>query len=87
MQERTHLEGQIKALTEIQTELDDSLELAEMAEEEGDEGAIDDIQQSLRTLRERAGRAELEALLSGEADGNDAYLEIQIGRASCRERV
>ena len=79
MQERTHLEGQIKALTEIQTELDDSLELAEMAEEEGDEGAIDDIQQSLRTLRERAGRAELEALLSGEADGNDAYLEIHAG--------
>lgn len=79
MQERTQLENQINALTDIQTELDDSLELAEMAEDEGDTGAVDDIQKSIAQLKQRAGRAELEALLSGEADGNDAYLEVHAG--------
>ena len=79
MQERTYLENQIAALADIQTELDDSLELAEMAEAEGDEAAVDDIQAGLAALRARAATAELEALLSGEADGNDAYLEIHAG--------
>ncbi|WP_370337194.1 peptide chain release factor 2 [Parvularcula marina] len=79
MQERTHLENQINALSEIQTDLDDSLELAEMAEAEGDDAAIDDIQASLSALREKAARAELEALLSGEADGNNAFVEIHAG--------
>ncbi|WOI52022.1 peptide chain release factor 2 [Parvularcula sp. LCG005] len=79
MQERTYLDGQIKALTGIQSELDDALELGEMAEEEGDNDTIDDIQATMAELRERAGRAELEALLSGEADGNDTYVEIHSG--------
>ena len=79
MQERTHLENQINALTGMQTELDDSLELAEMAEAEEDEAAIDDIQASLAALKDRAATAELEALLSGEADANNAFVEIHSG--------
>lgn len=79
MQERTHLENQINALSDIQTELDDSLELIEMAEAEDDESAIDDIQASLSDLKARAATAELEALLSGEADGNNAFVEIHAG--------
>ncbi|MEM9988394.1 MAG: peptide chain release factor 2 [Pseudomonadota bacterium] len=79
MQERTHLENQINALQEIETELEDFLTLAEMAEEEGDDASTDEIQASLAKLKDRAGRAELEALLSGEADGNDAYVQINAG--------
>ncbi len=79
MRERTQLDGAITAVTEIETELADNLELAEMSEEEGDAEALDDITASLKALRERASRAELEALLSGEADGNDCYVEIHPG--------
>ena len=79
MRERTRLENAVGAVTGIETELSDLLELAEMAEEEGDADALDEMQASLRRLRERAGTAELEALLSGEADANDTYLQVNAG--------
>jgi peptide chain release factor 2 len=79
MQERNSLEAQIRALTEIQTELDDSLELADMAEAEGDTASVDEVQALVAELRKRAHKAELEALLSGEADGNDCYVEVHPG--------
>jgi len=50
-----------------------------MAEAEGDEASLNDTAAQLIALKERSGRAELEALLSGEADGNDAYVEINSG--------
>lgn len=53
--------------------------LSEMADEEGDEATLEEARASLKAIKERAGRAELEALLSGEADGNDAYLEVNSG--------
>ncbi|MFM8940097.1 MAG: peptide chain release factor 2, partial [Phenylobacterium sp.] len=52
---------------------------AELADEEGDEASLEEARQQLKAIRERAGRAELEALLSGEADGNDAFLEVNSG--------
>lgn len=79
MQERTQLENQINALSLIDTELSDLLELAEMAEAENDSAAVDDIAASLASLRQKAARAELEALLSGEADSNNAFVEIHAG--------
>ncbi len=79
MRERTRLDNAIGALTGIETELSDLLELAEMAEAEDDEAALDEMQASLVTLRKRAGTAELEALLSGEADANDTYLQVNAG--------
>ena len=63
----------------MEQDLEDGVMLAEMADEEGDEGALEDARASLRGIKERAARAELEALLSGEADGNDAYLEVNSG--------
>jgi peptide chain release factor 2 len=57
----------------------DSLELAEMAEAEGDEGLVNEAHAALKAAQERAAKAELEALLSGEADGNDAYIEFNSG--------
>jgi hypothetical protein len=53
--------------------------LSEMADEEGDEATLEEARAQLKTIKERAARAELEALLSGEADGNDAYLEVNSG--------
>lgn len=79
MQERTSLEAQIKAITEISSEREDLLGLAEIAAEEGDEGTGDEILKMMSALSERASKAETEALLSGEADGNDCYVEIHPG--------
>ncbi len=79
MQERTYLENQIDALTNIDAELTDMLELAELADAEDDEASLDEIQALIAKLKKMAARAELEALLSGEADGNDCYVEIHPG--------
>ncbi len=79
MQERTSLDTQINALTEITQELEDTLELAEMSEGEGDTASLDEAQGIIEKLSERAAKAELEALLGGEADANDAYLEVHAG--------
>jgi peptide chain release factor 2 len=79
MQERTRLENAITALTEIAAEREDLLELAEMAEEEGDSNSVDEVVVQMKALEKRAQAAELEALLSGEADGNDTYLEVHSG--------
>ncbi len=79
MQQRTLLENQINALSQIDQELEDNLALAELAEEEGDIASLDEAQELIASLQKRAERAELEALLSGEADANDCYLEIHAG--------
>ena len=79
MRERTRLADSVKAIQEIEQGARDAVEFAELADMEGDEASLEDARQQLRALRERAARAELEALLSGEADGNDAYLEIKSG--------
>jgi peptide chain release factor 2 len=79
MRERTHLAGQVEAVRRLEKELSDGLEFAELAEAEGDAASLDDVASQLKTLKEVAARAELEALLSGEADGADAYLEVNAG--------
>ena len=63
----------------MEQDLEDGVMLADMADEEGDEAALEEARALLRGIKERAARAELEALLSGEADGNDAYLEVNSG--------
>ncbi len=79
MRDRTRLAAQVEAVRVLERGRSDALEFAEMAEAEGDEASLDDVTAQLKALKERAARAELEALLSGEADGNDAYLEINSG--------
>jgi peptide chain release factor 2 len=79
MQERTALESQINAISQIASEYDDLTALAEISENDGDEASTQEIQSMMETLSERASKAETEALLSGEADGNDCYLEIHPG--------
>lgn len=73
------MEAQINAVKAMEQGLEDGVMLAEMADEEGDEDALEGARADLKAIKERAARAELEALLSGEADGNDAYLEVNSG--------
>src|ERR1043165_5054658 len=79
MRERPRLDQGINGYMRIERELDDTLGLAELAEAEGDEGMVDDAQRTLERLREDVKKRELESLLSGEADGNDCYLEVHAG--------
>jgi peptide chain release factor 2 len=79
MRERTRLGDAIGRVQELERELADTVEFAELAETENDEASLDDVVAQLKLLKDIAARAELEALLSGEADGNDAYIEINAG--------
>ena len=79
MRERGRLETAITAVRKISQERDDAAEMIELAEMEGDEGLVDDAVAALAALAERAEIDKTEALLAGEADGNDTYLEIPAG--------
>jgi peptide chain release factor 2 len=79
MQERTALDEQLTALARIEQELDDQVTLIELGEAEKDQGVIAEAEAGLRKLKAEVARRELEALLSGEADANDAYLEVHAG--------
>jgi peptide chain release factor 2 len=79
MRERTQLESSIKGFSELESELNDTCELLVMAAEEGDDAIEAEAEESLLDLRSRAAKKQLESLLSGEADGNDCYLEVHAG--------
>ena len=79
MRERQQLADRINAVKAIEKDLADAVEYAELADMEGDEASLEDARAQLKDIKARAAKAELEALLSGEADGNDAYLEINSG--------
>ena len=79
MQERTSLDEQLTALARIEQELDDQVTLIELGEGENDQKVITEAEAALRKLKDEASRRELEALLSGEADANDTYLEVHAG--------
>jgi peptide chain release factor 2 len=79
MRERTHLEGGLGEIDSFEQELADNLELLEMAEAEDDSGVAAEAEAALKKLQSRAAKAELQTLLSGEADANDCYLEVHAG--------
>ncbi len=79
MRERTRLDQGVNGYLRIERELQDTLDLNELAEAEGDQAMIAEADRALAQLREEVGKRELESLLSGEADANDAYLEIHAG--------
>jgi peptide chain release factor 2 len=79
MRARQALEKQIAAYRQLERELDDGITLIELGEAEDDEDTIAEGEAALRRLKEVAQKLEVEALLSGEADGNDTYLEIHAG--------
>ena len=79
MRERQQLADRVEAVRGLERDLSDALEYAEMADAENDEASLEDARAQLKDIKARAAKAELEALLSGEADGNDAYVEINSG--------
>jgi len=79
MQERTALEDQLTAIGRIEQELDDQITMIELGEAEKDHKAVADAEAALHKLKAEVARRELEALLSGEADANDSYLEVHAG--------
>jgi peptide chain release factor 2 len=79
MRERQQLESSIGAVVHIEKELADQLELIELAEAEKDSAMIDEAEAALKALAEDAARRQTESMLSGEADANDAYLEVHAG--------
>jgi len=79
MRERGQLETAFSQITKLETELLDTLGLIELAELEADEDILEEASNALIDLKKLAGKAEIEALLSGEADGNDTFLEIHPG--------
>ena len=79
MRERRRLDEAITATRTIERELADTVELIEMAEEEGDAEMADEGVANLAELAKRADHDKVQALLSGEADANDTYIEINAG--------
>jgi peptide chain release factor 2 len=79
MQERTALEDQLKSIGRIEQELDDQVTMIELGETEKDQKTVTEAEEALKRIKADAARRELEALLSGEADANDAYLEVHAG--------
>ncbi len=79
MLERRRLDAAVSATRAIESELADTSELIDMAEAEGDEAMATEGTEALKTLAERAERDKVAALLSGEADENDAYIEVNSG--------
>jgi peptide chain release factor 2 len=79
MRERRRLEASIGTVNEITREMADAVEFVELGEMEGDDTVVAEGLQSLQKLAERADADKVQALLGGEVDGNDTYLEIHAG--------
>ncbi len=79
MRERTQLEQKIEAVREIERDLADNLGLIEMGEAESEPSIVEEAQATLQATKELAAKKELESLLSGEADPNDCFIEVNAG--------
>jgi peptide chain release factor 2 len=79
MQERTSLEEQLASIGKMERELEDQTGMIELGEAEKDSAVVTEAENALRALKAEAARREIEALLSGEADSNDSYLEVHAG--------
>jgi peptide chain release factor 2 len=79
MRERQKLDTSLSSVKQLQNELADGTGLIEMAEAEGDAAMVADAESAVTKLQARAEQLRLQSMLSGEADGNDSYLEIHAG--------
>ena len=79
MRERRRLESAIGTVNEISAEMADAVEFVELGEAEGDDAVIADGLETLERLAARADADKVQALLAGEADSNDTYIEIHAG--------
>ncbi|MBP7001476.1 peptide chain release factor 2 [Amaricoccus sp.] len=79
MRDRQTLADAVAGYRGLAQDLADHVELIELGEAEGDAAVVADAEAALKALRERAAQKEIEALLDGEADGNDTFLEVNAG--------
>ncbi|WP_270732962.1 peptide chain release factor 2 [Shimia sp. Alg240-R146] len=79
MRERQMLVDAMDTVKAIETDMNDNVELIELGEMEEDDEVIAEAEAALAALRDKAAKKELEALLNGETDSNDAFLEIKSG--------
>jgi peptide chain release factor 2 len=79
MRRRQDLDNRINAVLKLERAIGDNVELIELGESENDSAVVTEAERALEELREEVAKRELETLLSGEADGNDAYLEVHAG--------
>ncbi|WP_208352852.1 peptide chain release factor 2 [Pseudaestuariivita rosea] len=79
MRERQMLVDALDTYESISRDLSDNVELIELGEMEGDADVVAEAEDAIRKLKDKAAEKELEALLDGEADGNDTFLEINAG--------
>src|SRR5882724_6158109 len=79
MQERTSLEDSLGGIGKVERELEDNVGMIELGEAENDEGVVAEAEAALKALKKEVARRELEALLGGEADRFDSYLEVHAG--------
>ena len=79
MRERNRLDAQIASVRDLEQSLNDNIELIALGEEEGDEAVVSEAETALSGMKAEVERRQLESLLSGEVDGNDAYLQVNAG--------
>jgi peptide chain release factor 2 len=79
MRDRTALEDAVAAIKRLDQELEDAATLIELGEAEGDPATVSEGEAAIRAVHAEAARRQIETLLSGEADGNDTYLEVHSG--------
>lgn len=79
MTEKNSLEAKLNEFNQYKTSLADYTEMIEFAEAENDEAMLSELQESINILYSQIKHSELEALLCGEADANDTYLEVHAG--------
>jgi peptide chain release factor 2 len=79
MRERNQIASAMEGVLKLETEVSDALELIELAEADGDAAMVADAMESLRAAADEAKRREIESLLSGEADANDCFIELNAG--------
>src|SRR5436190_15934412 len=79
MQERTALEESLGAISRIEQELEDQVTMIELGEAEHDTKVLAEAEAALDALKKDAERRQAEALLSGEADANDSFVEVHAG--------
>jgi peptide chain release factor 2 len=79
MRERTRVEERIGRIDTLERDFSDNMEMLELGEAEEDAEVVADAEDALTTLQKEAAAAELQTLLSGEADGNDCFVEVHAG--------
>ncbi|MFD2206190.1 peptide chain release factor 2 [Kiloniella antarctica] len=79
MKERTHLEQSIAVVRKMESGIEEAALLIEMGDEEGDSDSVQEGESQIFALKELADKKQLESLLSGEADANDCYLQVNAG--------